>query len=197
LPEKAFKLIIALKITQKYRPQAISQCTNTTGGSKMNPDDFKRLLDESTQKCVEFARRYVVDDLEGQIIYQLLPNKSCDWNPQGDEVVFPEDSLSCQDDFHLMTADEVVHFLWRDSRVPVWIDISVVACSEGQIVIELLCAGRYSGEWDRYYYTDRGTGPFGVKSPAFAPRYDFELSGRFHVFDPKARRKKISQQGAP
>jgi len=34
-----------------------------------------------------------------------------------------------------------------------------------QTVFKLICAGRYSDDEKEFYYSNNGTGPFGVKSP--------------------------------
>jgi len=70
-----------------------------------------------------------------------------------------------------LTENEVVDFLCRKEKVPVWIDINVLKSDENTTIFSLLCSGRYTDIDEELYYYKRGTGPFGIKSPILPNKY--------------------------
>jgi hypothetical protein len=87
-----------------------------------------------------------------------------------DEIVFPDDVRTHGKRVGPLTADAVVSLLWRDHRVPEWIDISVWEADQRVTYFELMCCGRFADESERlhYYWTD--VPPFGVKCPVYPAR---------------------------
>ena len=67
----------------------------------------------------------------------------------------------------------MVSLLWRDRRVPEWIDITVIAADARATYFELSCCGRFTGRADFLYYNWTDVPPFGVKGPAYPPRLAF------------------------
>jgi hypothetical protein len=161
----------------------------------MDKSEFTRLFHESSIACVKFARRFLTDDLPDAIQYEVFPNSSYDGNSlHEDECVFPEDELPL-DEFHLMNADQVIDFLWRDGMVPEWVDLTVVAANQRHTTIELLCCGRFTANYGLLYYTHVSRGPFGVKGPALPSDYDNDNPKRFALFNPREIGKKYQQSG--
>jgi hypothetical protein len=156
----------------------------------MDKAEFAKLFHEASAASVSFARTFVSDYLPDSTIYEVFPNQSYDGHPlHPDERVFPEDELP-RDEFHLMNADQVIEFLWRDGMVPEWIDLSVVSTAGQQTVVELFCCGRFTANNDLLYYNHANLGPFGVKGPALPRAYDADNPKRFALFNPRERRKK-------
>ncbi len=129
----------------------------------MTENLFSNFLVGASRQAVKFAQQFVYEKLPFDFLYDVELNKSCDADVNPAEfVTYPEEEpLS----YTALSADAVVALLWRDGFVPVWIDISAKSISRGRAVLRLLCAGRYSDQPEKCYYWDRGTGPFGVKSP--------------------------------
>ena len=94
--------------------------------------------------------------------------------------LYPEDNGKV---IELANADTVVETLLRKGKVPVWIDISVTMVQRRKTVLTLLCAGRYSDNTKELYYYQRGTGPFGVKSPNLP--IDYKEGKKFWLPDTK------------
>lgn len=69
-----------------------------------------------------------------------------------------------------LKADAVVSLLWRDHRVPEWIDISVWEADMHLTHFDLMCCGRFTAESHRLYYNWTDVPPFGVKGPAYPAR---------------------------
>lgn len=134
--------------------------------------DFAALLDTSTADAIAFARSMVLDELPDSYTYCVFPNQSCDEHREADEVVYPDDSLDGLHDYIEMGRDDCIRFLYRDGRVPEWIDISVGAVDYDFTYIYLRCCGRFTANDERLYYKQFDRGPFGIKSPAIPPHIE-------------------------
>ncbi|MEM8884283.1 MAG: hypothetical protein AAGD14_09455 [Planctomycetota bacterium] len=142
---------------------------------------FEKQLEHFSVATVEFARRYVRDHLGSSLVYRVVPNQSCDDDHDPREVVYPEDELPRGDAHGPWTAAQVVEFLWRDGRVPAWVDLSVCVAEGDQVVLDLRCCGRYTDDPELIYYKFRdGPTPFSVHSPRFPPGWK-EGDPRFHL----------------
>ncbi len=158
----------------------------------MTRDEFGALFLECTKRCVAFAREFVHDSLPDDVIYRIYPNASYDEHPlQSDEVVFPEDTLRDANKFRLMNFGDAVAFLYRDGRVPEWVDMSVKATTRSQTVIALMCCGRFTANRERWYYERWNQGPFACKSPVIPARFGIEgdprQQGKFWLADSPQR----------
>lgn len=163
----------------------------------MELERFTILPNEATAQAIAIGRGVVIEELPERAVYQVLPNQSNDEHPLcGGEGVFPDDSLEHSEDFHELSAGEVIRFLWRDGKVPEWIDIMVVAVSGDHTVCELRCCGRYTACEDALYYfsEDGGRSPFGVKGPVLPPRHNESDAQRFSLLDPKVLRRSKRMQ---
>jgi hypothetical protein len=134
----------------------------------MTRDQFIVLLQKASVASVDFARRYVLNRLPEAHRYHVVLNQSFDGNATPEERVYPEDDGS---EHTSISVEGVADLLLRDGRCPEWIDVSVEAEGADYTLLRLLCCGRYSEDQRRMYYTDRGMGPFGIKSPSFPPDY--------------------------
>jgi len=130
---------------------------------EMKKDDFTAYLLASAYWAVRCAQTVVKDKLTFDFRFDVELNASCE--PLNDASylrTFPADDGK---KLEFQTYNEVADLLARDAHVPVWIDITVKKVVQGVTVFDLRCAGRYSSETKDYYYSDRGQGPFGIKSP--------------------------------
>jgi len=135
----------------------------------MTRDNFQGFLDKATLAAVAFALRYVSDQLAPQYHYQILLNQSCDDGATPDDRIYPGDDGKKVIE---KTVEGVTTLLVRDGRCPQWIDTSVEAVGPDFTLIQLICCGRFTGDSKTMYYTDRGMGPFGIKSPVMPPGCD-------------------------
>jgi hypothetical protein len=132
----------------------------------MTESDFHQLLLTATNHAVRFAERYVVQELPSAIKYHVLLNQSFDGGATSEEILYPEDDGG---DVLCDSTAAVVTLLYRDGRCPEWIDVSVEAVGTGFTLLNLLCCGRYTNDRQKMYYSERGLGPFGIKSPLLPP----------------------------
>ena len=132
----------------------------------MTQEEFSLLLVKATRQCLDGTREYVTDVIPNDAIYRVIPNQSYDGNPlEGDEKVFPQDTLLESVKYLSMNSDQVTAYLWRDEKVPEWINLEVAGVSGSDAVVQMTCCGRYTADEDKLYYQNRGLGPFGVKIP--------------------------------
>jgi hypothetical protein len=152
--------------------------------------EFIGLLHKASVASVDFARRYVRNRLPDTYRYHLALNQSFDGHATPEERVFPEDDGR---EHTSVSMEGVADLLLRDGRCPEWIDVSVEAEGADYTLLRLLCCGRYSEDRSRMYYTDRGMGPFGIKSPTLPPGYADE--GTFTI--PKVQPGGTANQSQP
>ena len=128
----------------------------------MDHAQFRVMLLGASYQALRFGSSFVTQRLTWQFKYYVQLNQSNEFPPQDGFTRYPEDegkSLMIESDV------EVANLLHRDGEVPVWINIAVLKSAPDFTLLGLECAGRYTDEWDRFYYKQTGFGPFGVKSP--------------------------------
>jgi hypothetical protein len=133
---------------------------------------------------MKFARMYVRQSLPDEVTFLVYPNQSYDGHSRvGDEVIFPDESLPTGEHVGPLSTDEVVNLLWRNNKVPEWIDVAVRAVEETRTLIALRCCGRFTEQEELLYYRGpRRTPPFGIKSPDLPPDWKgLEESGKFDL----------------
>lgn len=135
----------------------------------MDLKNFRTRLDTATINAVRFASTMVLNQLPAEFRYSIILNASYDDLRLSDEKIYPQDNGVIHKN---VEAGDVVHLLFRDGRVPQWIDIAV-ACTDGQYThLCLDCCGRYHADDSRLYYNESGIPPFGVKSPILPCNYN-------------------------
>ena len=146
--------------------------------------EFVARLDLATQRTVEFTRGLVHQPLRAPVRFAIFPNQSFDAELAGDEVRYPEDSLPEGSFRGPWTREESVTFLWRDGRIPEWINISVMHDSESVTLVRLECCGRFTRDDARLYRVFGDTTPFHVVSPPLPPGWHegvrFDLPHQLH-----------------
>lgn len=128
----------------------------------MTRDAFMDLLRRATADSIDFAKRFVTNDLPAAVRYRVLLSQSFDGNATSEDRVYPEDEGR---EIECLSPDEVGDLLSREQRCPAWIDVSVEAQSSTETLVRLLCCGRFVNDPRRMYYMIGGMGPFGIKSP--------------------------------
>jgi hypothetical protein len=137
----------------------------------MDREVFLAHLLRASEFCREFTTRFVVDSLPSTYAFWAMLNCSYDRNPlRDDEIIFPDDVQNHGKRVGPLTADAVASLLWRDRRVPEWIDISVWEADEHTTYFELICCGRFTAQSECLYYNSTDVPPFGVKGPAYPAR---------------------------
>lgn len=134
----------------------------------------------AAQHALEFARSLVVNKLPDKFRYVVYLGTSYDGNPLEDrEQTFPGDYVEGRRDF--VGSGEVIELLWREGKVPEWINVSVESEDGEYTLIKLECCGRYSDDVHHIYHAHEGRAPFHVLGPAAPPNY--ELDGNEEKYD--------------
>ncbi|OJW24692.1 MAG: hypothetical protein BGO49_06540 [Planctomycetales bacterium 71-10] len=147
----------------------------------MDRTTFEARLRLAVRRAIKFAAEHVRERLPEEATLRVYPNRSFDGNPRvGDEEVFPRDSLPAEAFHGPWSVDEALEFLWREGKVPEWIDIAVADVDARSTVVSLRCCGRFTSREDLMYHRNGGLAPFSVKSPILPPGWeDVETSGKF------------------
>jgi hypothetical protein len=127
----------------------------------MTKDEFERNFDLAVERAVECARDTFVQEFPSECEFLLFPNQSYDGNPlEGDERVFPNDSLPQGKFLGPLSKEKVIEYLWRDGWVPEWIDMAVVSQNDKRSQVQLLCCGRYTSSRESLTTSKRGINLF-------------------------------------
>jgi hypothetical protein len=148
----------------------------------MTKNEFHTLLVDCSKHSFEFAKKYLIDNLPNNILYIVKLNSSNDDLSLKQFDMYPDDNGKI---IKYINSDAVVDLLFRNDKVPVWIDVSVDSVYKNNTIIELLCAGRYSEDLEEFYYSKQNTGPFGIKSPTF-PIGHKDNGEKFHLKQKKS-----------
>jgi hypothetical protein len=144
------------------------QVSVALGITSMTRSEFICLLTKATAASLDFARRFVENELPESVRFHVLLNQSYDGHAKADERVYPEDDGR---ELPFLSSEGVADLLVRDDRCPEWIDVAVEAQGDHQTLVQLLCCGRFTDDERRMYYARQGTGPFGIKSPNLPSDY--------------------------
>lgn len=139
---------------------------------------FKENFGAAVFRAVEFAKTMVINSLPEKIKYILFMNSSNDIEAlEEGEVKFYGDAnkVVCYDSV------EVFNYLWREGKVPEWIDISVCGVSDEYTELRLVCCGRFSSNKEQIYHAHEGLPPFHVLGPDLPQGFDLSSEGKFDL----------------
>lgn len=144
---------------------------------------FARRLRDAAVAARDFARTFIEESLPDRCVFRLRLNSSYDGNPRvGDEVVFPDDgSFQRADELNECDEEQVIESLWRDGRVPEWIDVAVIGETGTATRLQLMCCGRFTAQEDLLYHEREGRPPFHVTGPTLP--FNYEEGQRFSIYD--------------
>jgi len=167
---------------------AFDQSTAGRYFRQVDREIFASRFAASTQAAWTFARSMIFEDLPDRLVFRIRLNQSYDGHaPLPGEVRFPADS-GADRAAALRACDAAVAVaeLWRDGRVPEWINVGVVDETGTETVVELVCCGRFTDDDRRLYHAGEGAPPFHVVGPALPPRHDgtpFSIHTRKECWD--------------
>jgi hypothetical protein len=144
---------------------------------------FARRLNEAATAARDFARKLIDEQLPEPMLFRLQLNSSYDGNPRvRDEVVFPEDSaFERAEELKICDEQQVVGELWRDRRMPEWIDVAVIGDTGTATLLQLMCCGRFTGDEGLLYHAREGRPPFHVTGPVLPVGY--QQGQKFSIYD--------------
>jgi hypothetical protein len=142
----------------------------------------------SAEAAWAFTQLMVTEDLPMPLLFRVRLNQSYDRRaPLPGEVRFPEDSARGRAlALNRCDARTAVGELWRDGRVPEWVNVAVVDETGTATIIEIVCCGRFTDDDDRLYHNAEGAPPFHVLGPALPHDHDgtpFSIHHRAECWD--------------
>lgn len=149
----------------------------------LSREQFSQNLAKGTHAVREATLRLCWNQVPEDARYFLLLNSSFDGNPLADgEYLFPDHSKLQTDTRIPRTHDEVVARLWRDGKVPEWIDITPCEVDGRCAYYELRCCGRFTDKDELLYHVQEGYPPFHLFGP-LVPSIDYNLKnhGKFDL----------------
>lgn len=149
---------------------------------------FAARLDASAEAAWTFARSLVREDLPSRLVFRVRLNQSYDGHPpRPGERRYPGDGAADRAAaLRRCDAATAVGELWRDGRVPEWVNVAVVGETGDATVVELVCCGRFTGDDAHLYHLREGRAPFHVLGPALPPLHDgspFSIHTRSECWD--------------
>jgi len=146
---------------------------------------FASNLLSAAQHALEFARTLVFNELPDEIHYFVYLGASYDGHAltEGEET-FPEDYSERTREYN--SSSDVVDLLWRDGKVPEWIDVKVVSEGGKYTNIKLDCCGRYSSDERDIYHAHERHAPFHVVGPPIPPACETNRKEKYDLYWNKA-----------
>lgn len=148
---------------------------------------FAARFGEAAEMSRVFAQTLVSERLPADVSFRVRLNRSYPGaRLRPGEVTYPDDG-GWEQDFALRRCDldTAVSALWRDGRVPEWINLTAVDRDESATVIEAVCCGRFTVD-DDLLYRQSGPPPFHVLGPPLPPGHDgsrYSLHRRAECWD--------------
>ncbi|MDQ3132047.1 MAG: hypothetical protein M3Q99_14965 [Acidobacteriota bacterium] len=149
----------------------------------MEKDKFRSNFNLAIQTLVPFARSYLIDSLPLELRYLMFFNQSFDGNELvGDENLFPEDSLPKNRVQEFENQEQVINCLWRNGKIPEWINLFIHSYDENFTFISLICCGRFTADDKLLYHEKEGCQPFHILGPNLPIGFEnLETSGKFNL----------------
>jgi hypothetical protein len=146
-------------------------------------EQFRDNLKSATDAVRENIARFCWNEVPGRDRYFIILNSSYDGNPlAAGECIFLDHDRPQTDTRVARTAEDVVERLWRNGKVPEWIDITPYEIDADFLYSELRCCGRFTDEEVHLYHKKEGYPPFHRFGPIFPVGYrDMERDGKFDL----------------
>lgn len=132
----------------------------------MEKEDFKINLKKALDGLIDFTQEMVTNKLPHEYKFIIKTNCSYDGNElTADEEVYPDDKIDETSSINPATESTVIDYLWRNGKVPQWINLQVSSCDSNFSYITLECCGRFSA------ILNHKDGPFRALGPNIPYRY--------------------------
>lgn len=139
---------------------------------------FQSNLKLAVSQAITFARTIVVNVLPEKTKYIVYMNASNDLGPlEEGEYKFHDDANKKL----YLDDSEISEYLWREGKVPEWINVSVCGVSDEYTVVRLICCGRFSSNKKQIYHAHEGKAPFHVLGPDIPKGVDLSSGEKFYL----------------
>lgn len=154
----------------------------------MDRDQLADRLRLATTRTVEFSRRFVWNELPDECRYLVSRGRAgANLTLKAGETVYPADVPGQFNHIAVLDLGGVVALLWREGKIPEWINLTVTSADESCTYIELMYCSRFTDQDHRLYYQTSDTSPIVVCGPSIPPGWKAEnpewQTGTYHKFD--------------
>ena len=146
-------------------------------------EQFRENLFRGTEAIRRNIEYFCWNELPPHDQYFVILNGSYDGNAlETGEHVFPDHEVLQTDARVARRAEEVVKKLWREGKVPEWIDITPFEIVGDCLYSELLCCGRFTDREEFLYHRQEGYPPFHKFGPVLPVGWQsLEKNGKFDL----------------
>ncbi|MBF7092962.1 hypothetical protein IUY40_15620 [Flavobacterium sp. ALJ2] len=142
----------------------------------MTKEDFRISLKKALDGLIDFTQEMVTNKLPHDYKFIIKTNCSYDGNElEDDEEIYPDDKINESSSINPATELTVIDYLWRNGKVPQWINVQISSCDSNFSYITLECCGRFSA------LLNHKDGPFRGLGPNIPYRYIDQDSGELRV----------------
>jgi len=132
----------------------------------MEKEDFRQNLKKALDGLIDFTQEMVINKLPATYKFIIKTNCSYDKNDlERDEEIFPDDKIHEKSSINPASESTVIDYLWRNGKVPQWINVHISNCDCDFSYVTLECCGRYSA------FLNHKDGPFRALGPSIPYRY--------------------------
>lgn len=125
---------------------------------------FLNNLKSSAERSIQFCRKYVITRLPDRYKLIVLMDAGRNENLKEGEIVYPE-TTDEHSEINPSDPELVADFLFRDGRIPEWIDVYVAYSDDDFSYVALWCCPRFTTRLDLLYHYRTGFPPFLVRTP--------------------------------
>ncbi|MEQ8277009.1 MAG: hypothetical protein RMA76_27580 [Deltaproteobacteria bacterium] len=148
----------------------------------MERDEFRRRFVAAYTRARDFAREYIEEPLPDAVRFRVELNASYDGHADETVRLYPEDSApERRAELADVDAETAFAALYRDGRIPEWINVSVEDATDAHTIVELTVCGRFTDDDARLYHQQEGRPPFHVLGPALPPEYEEGVRFSLHL----------------
>ena len=159
----------------------------------MEKETFKERLVHATIEAHQFASKFIEECLPTSFRYRILSNPTIADTPLlSGELASRDDSAreraESQQNLYL---DDIVGILWRNGKVPIWINIAAFDETGSETLIELTCSDDFTSDEALLYQTQFP--PFEIHSPTYPASVAIESNNPLNqTSDGPINRRKFS-----
>lgn len=135
----------------------------------MEKSVFEGRLLKASEEAFILAKDIITEQLSTTFRYIIVQNQSNDSNSSAQaQIGFRQELIPANPSAEPLSSTKVAGHLWRDSKIPEWIDISVDYTNSDFTCMVLRCCAKYSSiESPRWTLSQKDLAPFSLRYPKF------------------------------
>jgi hypothetical protein len=151
----------------------------------MEKQTFSDNLIKAVETLLPFAQSFLIEKFPLEFQFVVFLSQSYDNIDKliGDETLFPKDSLKENKVKIFHSTEQIVEFLWRNRKIPEWINLFIHSFDDEKTNIAVICCGRFTADEKLLYHENEGYQPFHILGPYLPPNYSDSINPeKFNFF---------------